>query len=199
MGKIDNGLERVFERSLFGCRLLVLVAVIGLLVAAMLMFVKGGVAIAQGAGAFFQEFAHFADEHSPAVILHFITAVDNFLFATVLLIFSMGIYELFVSKIDPCSRTAETRPNWLKVKSLDDLKTYLGKVVLMILIVSFFEQSFHLAYKQPLDLLYLGGGIGLVALSLFLTHGKGHGHRAGAKSHENEVQDLREDPRRQIC
>lgn len=172
MSTSDNVLEKVFERGLFGCRWFVLIAVIGSLFASMLMFLKGGISIVQGSLAFVKELSHLqAGQHDPGMVLNFISAVDNFLFAMVLLIFSMGIYELFVSKIDPVSRNPETRPNWLRITSLDDLKAYLGKVVLMILIVSFFEQSFHLKYHQPLDLLYLGGGIVLVALSLFLTHG----------------------------
>jgi uncharacterized membrane protein YqhA len=111
-----------------------------------------------------------AEHSNDKLIAIFVSAVDNYLFATVLLIFSMGLYELFISKIDPVSRTPDLRPNWLKVKNLDDLKSALGKVILMILIVSFFEKSLSIEYKNALDMLYLGTGILLVAGALFLTH-----------------------------
>ncbi|MDR1395199.1 MAG: YqhA family protein, partial [Deltaproteobacteria bacterium] len=104
------------------------------------------------------------------IVVIFVSAVDNYLFATVLLIFSMGLYELFVSKIDPASRTEESRPNWLKINSLDDLKSSLGKVILMILIVSFFEHSLSIAYTSSQDLLFLGLSILLVSGGLLLTH-----------------------------
>ena len=104
-------------------------------------------------------------------LVSIIPAIDYFLFATVLLIFSMGFYELFISEIDPASRGNKTRPNWLNIRTLDDLKSHMGKVVMMILIVNFFQQSFNISYSAPIDLLYLGVAILLVALSLFITHG----------------------------
>lgn len=167
--------ERLFESLLFNSRLIVLIAVLGALVAAVCMFLRGGWAILKGIASFFFHHSPNAPaEEVPVMVVQFIGAVDNFLFAMVLLIFSMGIYELFVSRIDPASRTPESRPNWLRITSLEDLKSYLGKVVLMILIVNLFEQSFHLRYETPVDLLSLGGSIVLVALSLFLTHGRVH-------------------------
>ncbi|MDR1685258.1 MAG: YqhA family protein [Desulfovibrio sp.] len=64
-------------------------------------------------------------------------SVDNYLFAVVLLIFSIGIYELFISEIYPASRREDTRQDWLKIRNLDQLKGSLGKVILMIPIVTF--------------------------------------------------------------
>jgi uncharacterized membrane protein YqhA len=63
----------------------------------------------------------------------------------------------------------------MQVSSLDDLKSSLGKVILMILIVWFFEQSLIIEYHTALDLLYLGVGILLVSGALYLT-------QAGQKS-----------------
>ena len=86
----------------------------------------------------------------------------------------MGLYELFISKIDPASRTPDSRPNWLNIQNLDDLKGTIGKVILMILIVSFLEKSLSIEYATPLDLLYLCVGIILISGALFLTHVQGH-------------------------
>jgi hypothetical protein len=61
-------------------------------------------------------------------------------------------------------------PNWLVISSIDDLKSSLGKVILMILIVSFFGHSLNIHYENISDLLYLGIGILLIAAALFLTH-----------------------------
>jgi uncharacterized membrane protein YqhA len=166
-------IEEVFETVLFNCRFLVLLAVLGSLLAAVMIFLKGVVELVQAANAFIPSMSQFQVTHADdkQVLLSIMPAIDYFLFATVLLIFSMGLYELFISEIDPASRRDKTRPNWLNVRSLDDLKSHMGKVIMMILIVNFFQQAFNITYSAPSDLLYLGGGILLVALSLFLTHG----------------------------
>jgi hypothetical protein len=40
----------------------------------------------------------------------------------------------------------------------------------MILIVNLFQKSFDINYTKPSDLLYLGGALFLVAVSLLTTH-----------------------------
>jgi uncharacterized membrane protein YqhA len=164
--------EEFFESALYNCRFFVLLAVLGSLAASFVLFLKGTEEIVQGV----RSFVNIPSPFSPSaadnrlIILAFIPAVDNYLFATVLLIFSMGSYELFISKIDPSWRGPSSRPNWLNINGLDDLKTHVGEVVIMILIINFFELAFSLSMDRPLDLLMLGGGILLVALSLYVTH-----------------------------
>jgi uncharacterized membrane protein YqhA len=172
--KKKHGLiEEVFETALFNCRFLALLAVLGSLLAAIMIFLKGIVELGQAATAFIPSMWQFQATHADdkQVLLSVMPGIDYFLFATVLLIFSMGLYELFISEIDPASRGDRTRPNWLNIKNLDDLKSHMGKVVMMILIVNFFQQAFNITYSSPIDLLYLSGSILLIALSLFLTHG----------------------------
>ena len=171
--EIEKKIENVFETLLFNTRFIVLTAVLGSFVASFIMYLNGTLLVYNGFILFIKQLLNFntINEHEVATLVPLlISSVDNYLFATVLLIFSMGIYELFISKIDPASRTPESRPNWLNVKSLDDLKAALGKVILMILIVSFFENSLDIQYHSSLDLLYLGVGIILISGALFLTH-----------------------------
>jgi uncharacterized protein (TIGR00645 family) len=172
-------LEEVFESALFSCRFLVIFAVIGSLIAALVLFLKGSLEIVQGVTSFLHIITNFSptDTDDKTVILAFIPAIDNYLFATVLLIFSMGIYELFISEIDPSLRKPFSRPNWLNIATLDDLKTHISEVVVMILIINFFQFSFTVSLNRPVDLLYLGGGILLISVSLFITH-KIIAHRA---------------------
>jgi uncharacterized protein (TIGR00645 family) len=164
--------EEIFETVLFNCRFLVLVSVFGILIAAVVMFVKGSLEVVQGVRGFLPAVLGISPtpQDDNSVILSFIPALDNYLFATILLIISMGLYELFISKIDPISRKSETRPDWLVVKDLDDLKSRIGEVIVMILIVNFFKLSFAVVYDHPVDLLILDGGILLVAGSLVITH-----------------------------
>ena|SRR5258708_7446876 len=168
----DHGwVEEVFETALFSCRFFVLIPVLGILAASVVMFIKGCVEVVQGVRAFLVA-ASFHPTHvdDKNVILSFIPAVDNYLFATILLIISMGLYELFISEIDPHSRNKKTRPNWLCVHDLDDLTSRIGEVVIMILIVNFFKLSFSVSYEHPIDLLALGGGVLLVSGSLVVAH-----------------------------
>lgn len=168
-----------------------ILAVVGSLVSSVLMFVRGVLMIWHASAEFFHEVS-LGHGEGEELAISLIASVDSFLFATVLLIFAMGIYELFVSKIDPASRHDDSRPNWLQVTSLDDLKGALGKVILMILIVRLFETAVKMRYERPLDLLYLGLGVVFVAVALYLQHlshdtskhgggghGAPHGHGGG--------------------
>lgn len=164
-------LEEAFETVLFSCRFLVLIAVLGILAASIVMFFKGCIEVVQGVRAFLRVLSlQPSDLDDKNVILSFIPAVDNYLFGTILLIISMGLYELFISEIDPRSRKEKTRPTWLRVHDLDDLTSRIGEVVIMILIVHFFKQSFSMNYEHPIDLLILGGGVFLISGSLVVAH-----------------------------
>jgi uncharacterized membrane protein YqhA len=48
----------------------------------------------------------------------------------------------------------------------------LGKVVLMILTITFLQVCINMDFETPLDLVYLGAGIAFASLGLKLTHGK---------------------------
>ena len=166
--------ENLFESFLFNSRFLVLFAVLGALFSSAIMFIKGTMKITDTAIIFWGQITGTRDaaHSSDTLVALFVSSVDIYLFATVLLIFSMGLYELFISKISTAGRHQDSRPQWMKINSLDDLKSALGKVILMILIVWFFEQSLIIKYHTALDLLYLGVGILLVAGALYLTQAR---------------------------
>jgi len=73
--------------------------------------------------------------------------IDGYLLATVLIIFALGFYELFISKMDD-AENSNNASKILVIHSLDDLKNRLVKVVLMILIVKFFEYANQLRLKR---------------------------------------------------
>ena len=190
-----GNVEEVFETILFQSRFLVLFAVLGTLIAAIMMFLKGSTEVIQTASALLPQLTHFRQTSADdkLVLISIIPAIDYYLFATVLLMFSMGIYELFISEIDPKVRMdratgkLKTKPSWLYFKTVDDLKSQIGKVIMMILIVNLFEQSFNVTYAKPSDLLYLGGSLFLVAVSLLTAHRLMH--RASDK-HDDSLNPL---------
>ena len=104
-----------------------------------------------------------------ATVTHVVEIIDGYLLATVLLIFALGLYELFISKIDVAS-LSKTASNVLIINSLDDLKSRLAKVIMMILIVRFFEYAIDMHIDTSLNLLYLAAGIALIGLALYLSH-----------------------------
>ncbi len=178
-------LEALFEKALWDMRLVVIVAVI---VSALLSLVMFYVATVD-AWLMVSHLLHYADpsldqaarvELRNQTVTHVVEVIDGFLLATILLIFALGLYELFISKIDPARTGGEdeahcdTASNILVITSIDDLKNRLAKVIMLILVIKFFEYGINMGFKEPLDLLIFAGGIALIGLALFLSHKAEH-------------------------
>jgi uncharacterized membrane protein YqhA len=58
----------------------------------------------------------------------------------------------------------------LIIHDLDQLKEKIAKVVIMVLIVTFFKHAINFKYDEMINLLYLSIGILLIAISIYLTH-----------------------------
>lgn len=167
---------RTFENLLYSARYLSILAVIGSLISSIALFLRGGMVVFESIRHFFIAlYAGQVDPNYEKMFEELVSSVDIFLFALVLIIFGVGVYELFITKIDPVERENDTRPSWLRISSVDDLKSSLGKVILMVLIVSFFKHTLELTKEQwePITLLYLAIGILLIAAALYLTHKSG--------------------------
>lgn len=166
--------ERLFESVLWNGRFVVVVAVVASMAAATAIFYMATVDVVYLVG-------HMLNYADPAMasdirkamhdetITHVVEVVDGYLLATFMLIFALGMYELFVSDIDE-ARGSKTSSKILVIESLDDLKARLAKVILMILIVTLFEEALKMNLTTTLDLLYLGGAIALVGVALYFTH-----------------------------
>jgi len=94
--------------------------------------------------------------------------VDGYLFAAIMIIFGLGLYELFIKRISSVQHD-ESTSHILFVRDVDELKERLAKLVFLILLVRYFEYALDQPINSTLDLLYLAIGIALVALSIFLT------------------------------
>jgi uncharacterized membrane protein YqhA len=180
-------LEWFFEGSLWNSRFVILTAVVGSLLAGFAIFYMATVDVVY----LVMHAMHYADPEMAdearkalhdSTVTHIVEVVDGYLLATVMLIFSLGLYELFISDIDQARDDKRASSKILVISSLDDLKSRLAKVIIMILIVTLFEQALNMKLTTPIDLLYLGGSIALIALALYLTHSSGH----GAKAHDEE-------------
>ena len=163
--------ERMVETALWNSRYVVFVAVIASLITSFAIFYMTVIDV-------FYTISHLSHyyelgdveraELKAMTVAHVVGSVDGFLLGAIMLIFSLGLYELFISKID--LPNGDRCNKILIINSLDDLKDKLAKVILMILIVMFFEQAIFLKPSEPLELLYYSLAIMLVALALFLSH-----------------------------
>ena len=76
------------------------------------------------------------------LLFNIISSIDLFLIGIVLLIFGFGVYELFINEIDFAK--GKFSDSTLKIKSLDQLKNKIIKVIIIVLIVKFFEKILKL-------------------------------------------------------
>ena len=90
-------------------------------------------------------------------VVAILTAVDTFLLATVLLVIGYGLYELLVD--------SEVKlPQWLEIRSLDDLKTKLIGVTVAILGVVFLGALVD--RRDANSVMLIGAGVGAVVIGL---------------------------------
>jgi len=156
-------IELAFERLIWKGRLITLLAVIFSFISSAAMFLAGSRVIGKAVLKILQN--PTADIAYNKLMIAVITGVDLYLIALVLLIFSFGIYELFISKIDIAWHDKEL--NILEVKTLDDLKNRLLKVIIMALVVHFFKVILNAPFQSPLEMLYLGLAILAVSSSTY--------------------------------
>jgi len=176
--KVSRGalVEQIVEKFLWNTRLIILLGVFGLLASSAVIFLLGVFETISLVNLFFYNILHHGihidGDLYNKIIVQIITTVDDFLLGIVLLIFGLGTYDLFISRLDHAHSQEDLRPDWLIFNSLDELKSVLSKVVLMILTINFLKLVVNMEFTEPLHLLYLGGGIALVSLALKLSHGK---------------------------
>jgi len=168
-------IEKLFEGALWNGRLFILLAVVFSMIGAIILFVVGSVdiySVMEKTISVFYNHEHPEDFHE-LVVGGIIGAVDLYLMAVVMLIFSFGLYELFISEIDPAKDHSASKV--LEIHSLDELKDKLAKVIVMVLVVSFFQRVLHTEYNGAQEMLYFAGSILALAIALYYLH-KGGEH-----------------------
>jgi len=162
-------LEKLFENSLWGTRFVVILAVVFGLIGALVLFVVASFDIYDTAKFVLNTYLNHAHpEHfHEDVVGGIIGAVDLYLIGVVMLLFSFGLYELFISDIDAAKDEEGKESKILAIHSLDQLKDKISKVIVMVLVVGFFQKVSHTEYNGALDMLYFALSITAVALGLF--------------------------------
>ncbi|KAJ8755348.1 hypothetical protein K2173_019146 [Erythroxylum novogranatense] len=175
MKKLE-AVEEDVEKVIYRCRFLAILGVLGSLIGSFLCFIKGCTYVVSSYMEYFFNQAK--------VIMLLVDAIDVYLLGTVMLVFGMGLYELFISNLDTSKLisgksiqhrsslfglfTLKERPRWLEVKTVNELKTKLGHVIVMLLLIGFFEKSKTAAIQSPTDLLCFSASVLLCSGCLYL-------------------------------
>ena len=170
-------LERVFERWLWRFRLIAVVPVVMSLISAGAAFLYGT----------FEVLAALALLMDPSAETSYTIAkqlgklvggVDLYLIGIALLIFGYGVYELLISNIEAAHEPdSGSRDGLLDIRSLDDLKTKLVKVIVVALIVAAFKAMLVFPISNTTNLLVFSGSVLLLALSAWLVAGGPEHHK----------------------
>jgi len=165
-------LERIFENTLWSTRFMVVLAVVFGLLGAIILFIVASIDVFNTAGfvlTTYMDHAHPEHFHED-VVGGIIGAVDLYLIGVVMLIFSLGLYERFVSEIDAAKDHEGEDNKILAIHSLDQLKNKISKVIVMVLVVGFFQKVGHTEYNGALEMLYFALSITAVAVGLYFLN-----------------------------
>jgi uncharacterized membrane protein YqhA len=171
-----------FVKLIAGMRFFVLIPIIGLSIAADILFVRGGIDLV-----YFLWKLIFGIEGADTpggIIVHIVEIVHFFLVGTVLFLTSLGLYELFIQPLP--------LPPWLKTHNIEELELNLVGLTVVVLAVNFLSVIFE---QQEVNLAVYGIGYALpiAALAYFMKI------RSGMKSGESEHVMTIDEAVSQVC
>jgi len=105
----------------------------------------------------------------------FLTEIDLFLIGATLIIAAIGLYELFIARIDPAN-LHRPLPDWLEMRDLNDLKARVIAMIILVCAVTFTDVLLEFP-RNELEVFYLAAGVGsfILALTIYLRYGSDNG------------------------
>jgi uncharacterized membrane protein YqhA len=163
-----GSVQRDFERGLSLARLTVVLPVIVLVLSGVGAYIYG---TAMAVHSVVDIAHHPFEEHNLRL---FLIEIDLFLIGATLIIAAIGLYELFVARIDPAN-SRRPMPDWLVMNDLNDLKARVISMIILVSAVSFADVL--LEFGNELKVLYLAAGVGIfiIALTIYLRFGSDNG------------------------
>ena len=160
-----------FENALWSTRFIVLISVVLSIISSIILFLLGGWDIIQ-AIIYKNPLLNNDIETNNELLFNIISSIDLFLIGIVLLIFGFGVYELFISEINFAKD--KFADSTLKINSLDQLKNKIIKVIIIVLIVKFFEKVLKLSHNftSPNDLILFSLSILAICIGYYLINRK---------------------------
>ena len=159
------------EKILWNFRYITILAVLLSIISAFSLIVLGSWDIIQ-AVIFYNPLFDDSISNNNELLFKIISAIDLFLIGIVLLIFGFGIYELFVSEIDFAN--AKFTESTLKIRDLDQLKNKIIKVIIIVLIVKYFEKILKSSqnFTSPQDILFFSLSILCICFGYYFINRK---------------------------
>ena len=181
---MSHRITQIFEALLWRSRLIILVGVLASIVssvAALIMATAEVGHMLSGVVSYLRTMGHAAPGTTERILTMMVRSVDGYLLTAILIIFALGLYELFISKIEAAEQS-DVAERVLLIRSLDDLKDRLAKVVILILVIEFFQHAVEMTFTKMTDLLGLAFGTLMVSGAIYLSsRSSGHGHEPVAK------------------
>lgn len=172
---MENKILNPIEYWLWKFRYVSFLAVIFCAIASVALFIIGTIEIFHPIkeillGSVGLSSSHLAIENEE-ILKGFIGALDLYLIAVFFLIFSFGLYELIISKIDIARNACDDVDHpLLQITSLDELKSKIIKVIIIILMVAFFKNVITMKVISVTDAFLLALAILALCIgSYFLT------------------------------
>ncbi|GIU16304.1 YqhA family protein [Shewanella colwelliana] len=164
-------MRELFERFLWSSRLSVMLGVFACVVAAFVVFIMGVKDVMHMMALIWDYLITGSHDVRNDLVMVVVEILDTFLLGAVLLIFAFGLYELFISNLKAADDSV-AGGKILVISSIDSLKSKLGKVILMMLIIKVFSYFTEMKPTSMLELLYMGVIVVLIALALMLSKDK---------------------------
>ena len=148
-------------RTLVISRYMILIPIVGLALAALMLFLFGGFNLIKLVFETTLTYLGVYERHDVGlpIYVEIVEYVHTFLIGTVLYLTAVGFYQLFIGEV--------RFPRWLRVHNTEELETNLIGVAVVVLAINFMGLSFN---QDGEFLLRYGAGIALpiAALGLFL-------------------------------
>jgi uncharacterized membrane protein YqhA len=140
-----------------GIRFFMLIPIIGLSVAAFVLFIEGGNELVHLLVKMFVEAAKTGTKSD--IVVGIVEIIHLFLVGTVLFLTSLGLYQLFIHVLP--------LPGWLKMNNIEELELNLVGIVVVVLAVDYLSVIFE---EQEINMAVYGVGYALpiVALAYFM-------------------------------
>ncbi len=169
-GRRAKQIERWIETWLWRVRLIAIVPVVMSLVSTAVAFICGTSEIFKAVSTIFTA----VEEQEIAKVLgKIVGGIDLYLIGIAILIFGYGVYELLISQIDPAQdQDSGRKSSLLDIRSLEELKQKLVKVIVVALIVAGFKEMLQFPINSGQNLLIFSVSVLLLALSANLLAAK---------------------------
>lgn len=179
----DERPYRRLSRLVSGGRIWILIAIFGVSFSSVVMLIYAVLTLIDTVITTFRD--HDLNVHSAnQLAVNLIELTDIFLLGMVLYVVSLGMYQLFIDRWIAV-------PSWMRVENLQELKSHLISVIVVLMAVSFLADLVE--FESGPDLLYEGAAIALVASSLsiftFIAHrSNGEEHPEGDETQNEHVE-----------